>query len=77
MNIRFGTFYLRGLLNEFDNNLLLALASYNAGNFNVKKWKIDEIDDIDIQIEKIRFGETRNYVKRIFASMFLYNNNIK
>ena len=35
INIRYGTFYLRYLLDKFDGNLVAALAAYNAGETNV------------------------------------------
>ena len=38
INIRYGTFYLRYLLDKFDGNLIAALAAYNAGETNVAAW---------------------------------------
>ena len=37
-NIRFGTHYLRTVMNRFDNNVALAAAAYNAGPKNVNRW---------------------------------------
>ena len=38
INIRYGTFYLRYLLNKFGDNEVAALAAYNAGETNVVAW---------------------------------------
>ncbi len=61
-NIFGGTKYLSSLMDEFDNDLDLALAAYNAGPQNVKKHKGIP-----------PFKETQNYVKRIKA----YHNYFK
>lgn len=59
-NIDAGTKYLRFLLDLFDNNVELALAGYNAGEFRV----IRE----GYRVPQIR--ETQNYVKLITARYF-------
>ena len=60
INIRYGSFYLRYLLDRFDGNLVAALAAYNAGETNVRAW-----GGADLRAEDIRFQETRDYVDKV------------
>ncbi|HET8975706.1 MAG TPA: lytic transglycosylase domain-containing protein [Solirubrobacterales bacterium] len=57
INIRYGTYYLRYLMNRFDGNMIAALAAYNAGETNVESW-----GGADLQEGDIEFDETRDYV---------------
>ena len=60
INIRYGTFYLRYLLDKFDGNEVAALAAYNAGETNVAAW-----GGSSLQLEDIPFPETRGYVENV------------
>lgn len=72
-NIKFGTYYLKELLDQFDENAILALASYNAGPHNAKKWKKRNAgEEMDLFVEDIGFTETRNYVKRVLGNLYTY-----
>jgi soluble lytic murein transglycosylase-like protein len=64
-NIELGTFYLRHLIDLFGGNVQLAVASYNAGQGNVMKWRRANRRSMDEFLESIPFAETRNYVKRV------------
>ncbi len=65
-NIRYGTWYLAELEEEFNGNDVLALAAYNAGRGNVRKWMEKNNWDEDFSdIDKIPYAETRDYVKRV------------
>jgi soluble lytic murein transglycosylase-like protein len=65
-NVKIGTFHLRMLVDMFGGNEYLAIASYNAGQGNVMKWRrAAPRKPMDEFIESIPFPETRNYVKRI------------
>jgi soluble lytic murein transglycosylase len=78
LNVRLGSAYLRGLLDQFDTNLALAAAGYNAGPHRVQAWIAQNGDprvpgtDIIDWIELIPFGETRNYVQRVVENTVLY-----
>lgn len=66
MNIRYGTWYLALLEREFDGNLVLTLAAYNAGRGTVHEW-MEEYGwspDFD-EVSAIPYPETRFYVARV------------
>lgn len=72
-NIRYGTFYLRRLLDQFSGNEVLAIASYNGGPENADEWYARSRDkDFDLFVEDIGFSETRNYVKKVLANYWFY-----
>ena len=60
INIRYGTFYLNYLIDKFDENLVAALAAYNAGDRNVADW-----GGGDLGVDDIQFPETRDYVDNV------------
>ncbi len=62
-NIMLGTWYISKLISDNDGNLITALASYNAGGANVKKWQ-KEAGTPNILPDDMPFEETRNYVNR-------------
>lgn len=74
-NINIGIKYLDKLNERFDGNMILVLASYNAGENRIDKWRKDifKVDDPLAMIEAIPFKETRNYVKLIYRNYFFYN----
>lgn len=82
LNMKLGTTYLRGLLDQFDANLAMAAAGYNAGPRRVVEWidlngdpRVAGTDIID-WIELIPFSETRNYVQRVVENTVLYRARI-
>jgi soluble lytic murein transglycosylase len=77
-NVQLGTAYLRGLLEQFDGAVPLAVAAYNAGPNRVLDWltangdpRGGSVDMID-WIELIPYGETRNYVQRVIENQIIY-----
>ncbi len=74
VNVELGSFYLRKVLDRYNGEIPLGLASYNAGPNRVAEW-VDTIGyyKFDEFIEKIPITETRNYVKRILRSYGAYN----
>ena len=77
-NIKLGSYYLSGLLEDYEGSYPFSLAAYNAGPKRVKHWKKingnpqkGEISYID-WIELIKFKETRNYVQRVLENVNVY-----
>jgi soluble lytic murein transglycosylase len=60
INIRYGTFYLAYLIDKFDDNMVAALAAYNAGESNVAAW-----GGGDLELDDVQFPETRDYVDNV------------
>lgn len=56
LNVRYGAWYLRHLLDKYGDEEL-ALAAYNAGQTNVDRWREQGVG--------IQFPETRHYVARV------------
>jgi soluble lytic murein transglycosylase len=77
-NVMLGSAYFRRLVNMWDGNYPLAVASYNAGAGNVRRWVNSYGDprgnvDIVSWIEKIPFEETRGYVQRGLENSVVYD----
>src|SRR5437762_2800860 len=68
LNIKLGTLYFKRLIQQFGGTYY-ALASYNAGESRVVRWKMERPGlDEDEFIDDIPFPETQNYVKRILGT---------
>jgi len=68
INVRMGTLYFSRLVEQFGGTYY-ALASYNAGESRVVRWKAERPGlDEDEFIDDIPFPETQNYVKRILGT---------
>jgi soluble lytic murein transglycosylase len=67
INIAYGSFYLRYLLDKYGGNEMLALAAYNAGESNVDRWVADRsrAGGAFKSVAGIPFPETRAYVRRV------------
>jgi len=73
INIMIGTWYLDVLFQEFDGNLQLILAAYNAGSGNVYKWLNDKRYSQDGKtLSNIPFQETREYVDKVHKNIKVY-----
>ncbi len=67
LNIQVGTWYLRWLLDYYDENLVAAIAAYNAGQGTVDRWLADGRWDARADTaEQIPYSETRQYVRKVF-----------
>lgn len=72
-NIHLGTRYLSSTFSIYQDNAMLAIASYNAGPGAVAGWlKTLNTSDADIFIETIPFDETQNYVKFVLENYWNY-----
>ncbi|MDZ8222678.1 transglycosylase SLT domain-containing protein [Nostoc sp. ChiVER01] len=72
-NIMLGTWYLGHTHDQYNNNSLLAIASYNAGPGNVSKWlQTQTTQDPDEFVEQIPFDETKNYVRQVLGNYWNY-----
>ena len=65
INVRYGAFYLRRLLNKYGDERT-ALAAYNAGQTNVDRWRVAG--------KGIAFAETRHYVDRVEELKEIYRD---
>jgi peptidoglycan lytic transglycosylase len=69
VNIAYGSYYLRYLLNEYHQNLVLALAAYNGGETNVDGWlAAAQARGRPFTISDIPFPETRAYVAKVLQA---------
>lgn len=72
-NVKLGTWYLDHTHDEYKNNSMLAVASYNAGPNAVADWlKRFGFNDPDDFVNKIPFPETNGYVKSVFENYWNY-----
>jgi soluble lytic murein transglycosylase len=77
-NVTLGTAYFQRMLNIWDGNAPLAIASYNAGSGNVGKWVRQYGDprgrkDVLQWIEQIPYSETKAYVQRVIENSVVYD----
>lgn len=78
-NVMIGSAYFQRLLNNWNGSVPLAVAAYNAGSGNVRKW-VDRYGDprgqVDMLkwIEAIPFTETRAYVQRVIENSVVYDS---
>ena len=71
-SIRYGCATL-ALLKEMFENEQTALAAYNAGMGNVRKWLADERYSADgVTLKEIPFTETRQYVPKVIEAQKQY-----
>jgi soluble lytic murein transglycosylase len=61
INIAYGCWYLRYLIQRYDGNQLAAVAAYNAGHEHVDAW-----GGSSLELSDIRFPETRQYAEDVF-----------
>ncbi|HEY5681983.1 MAG TPA: transglycosylase SLT domain-containing protein [Pseudomonadales bacterium] len=73
VNVEIASHHLAELMLRYGNRRPLAAAAYNAGASRVDRWIRDAGGvPMDVWIETIPFGETRNYVKNVLAFAQVY-----
>lgn len=83
VNVEVGTLYLAQIFKRFDGNILLGLASYNAGPQVVESWVTRyRVEDHLLFMDLMPFRETREYVASILRNYYWYkalyeNQNLK
>jgi len=73
VSLSFGSWYLRHLLDRFNQDLVAATSSYNAGPNRLRQWMPRFADlTADEAIETIPFDQTRDYVKLVLRNYEIY-----
>jgi soluble lytic murein transglycosylase len=73
INIAYGSYYLRYLLDHYGGNEMLAVAAYNGGLANVDRWiAAAQAQGRTLTIADIPFPETRAYVARVLEAQREY-----
>jgi len=81
-NIQFGTWYLKDLIQQFDQSVPMALAAYNYGPTRLKTWKtardlrVNSSESAlafdELWIDELPTTETQFYVKAILRNAIIY-----
>ncbi len=72
-SIEFGSFYINKQLGRFSD-IRLGLTAYHGGPGNLGKWKEEfTTSDVDLFVERIPLGSTRNYVKSVYRNYLVYS----
>lgn len=70
INIQYGSYHLRELLDLYGGNEVAALAAYNAGPA-----KVDEWGGAELEAEDIGYTETRDYVDEVLTKRDEYREH--
>ena len=79
INIAYGSWYLRYLLERYHGNTILALAAYNAGEGKVDEWwrtAADRGERFRVA-DHIPFPETREYVGKVLDARRAYRREYR
>ena len=77
-NLDFAAWYLRSLIERFDGRLPLAIAAYNGGPHNVRRWlgEHPRALPLDAFLEHIPFTQTHRYVQRVLGHYAAYRRQV-
>lgn len=74
-NIAAGSLYYSGLKKALLNRDLYAISAYNGGIGSVTSWFTNiNYNDTDEFVEQIPYPETKNYVKKVLRTYWMYGN---
>ena len=80
INLELGQKYIEMLLGEssIKDRLFLLAAAWNGGPGNLNKWRreIKHLDDPLFFIESIPSRETRNFIERVLANLWIYRDRL-
>jgi soluble lytic murein transglycosylase len=80
LNITLGQRYVAHLLADrgIMNDVIVMTAAYNGGPGNVAKWQrnVDYKDDPLLYIATIPARETRQFIERVFANLWIYRTRL-
>jgi soluble lytic murein transglycosylase len=69
VNIAYGSYYIRYLLDAYHGSTMLALAAYNGGETNVDRWLATAQDrGRTLTVQQIPFPQTRAYVEKVLKA---------
>lgn len=73
-NIELAAWYLSSLITRFEGRVPLAIAAYNGGPHNVRRWMEEYGPDmpLDAFLERIPFDQTYRYVRRVLSHYVVY-----
>jgi soluble lytic murein transglycosylase len=75
VNVAYGSYYLRYLLDHYGGNEMLAVAAYNGGETNVDRWVANaDAAGRQLSVQEIPFAETREYVQRVLGAQRAYRS---
>lgn len=75
VNIAYGAWYLKLLLEHYGGDTVSALAAYNGGQGNVDRWRAAAGGRLEA--DAIPFAETRAYVRRVLAARADYRREYR
>jgi soluble lytic murein transglycosylase len=76
VNIAYGSYYLRYLLNLYDGNVVMALAAYNAGETNVDHWVARvKAAHRQFRVADIPIAPTQSYVLEVLKKQRAYRSH--
>jgi len=78
VNIAYGSWHLRYLLEHYGGNRMLAVAAYNAGEGNVDRWlaRSQQVHR-PLTVGTLPFGETRAYVRKVLDARLEYRSRYR